>query len=118
MKKLLILIVAGALYFHFYPNEKLNSWLLAQKTVALSYFSDATDTSVRLSSKKVYQDLSGDFAQFSSKEQAYVAEITASREEIINFYQLYCLKKKQAPKLHRDNLTKVCQVIGNYSKFF
>ena len=25
MKKLLILIVASALYFHFYPNEKLNA---------------------------------------------------------------------------------------------
>ena len=67
MKKLLILIVAGALYFHFYPNEKLNNWLLEQKSVVLSYFSDATDTQVRLSPTKVYKDISRDFAQFNSK---------------------------------------------------
>mgnify|MGYP001043584479 FL=1 len=118
MKKLLVLIVAVALYFHFYPNEKLNNWLLEQKTVALSYFSDATDTSVRLSANKVYKDLSGDFSQFSTKEQAYVAEITASSEKIINFYEQYCVKTKQTPKLRRDNLTKVCKTIGNYRKFF
>ena len=115
MKKLLILIVAGALYFHFYPNEKLNNWLLEQKKVVLSYFSDATDTSVRLKSDKIYQDLSPDFAQFNSSEQAYIAEITASRATVKSFYQKYCIGKKQTPKLHRDNLVKVCRTISQYS---
>ena len=118
MKKLLILIVAGALYFHFYPNEKLNNWLLEQKSVVLSYFSDATDTQVRLSPTKVYKDISRDFAQFNSKEQAYVAEITDNRETLMSFYQRHCVKKKQTSKLHRDNLIIVCKTISNYSKYF
>jgi len=115
MKKLLILIVAGALYFHFYPNEKLNNWLLAQKAVVLSYFSDATDTQVRLKSDKIYQDLSRDFAKFNSQEQAYIAEITSSRANVKRFYQQHCVNKKPTAKLHRDNLTKVCHTISQYS---
>ena len=115
MKKLLILIVAAALYFHFYPNEKLNSWLLEQKAMVLSYFSDATDTKIRLKSDKIYQDLSRDFAQFNAQEQAYLAEITRNRDKVKSFYQTYCLNNKQTPKLHRDNLIKVCQTISQYS---
>ncbi len=118
MKKLLILIVAGALYFHFYPNEKLNSWLLEQKSVVLSHFSDATDTQVRLSPAKVYKDISRDFAQFNSKEQAYIAELTEKRETVISFYQQHCINKKHTSKLHRDNLIIVCKTISNYSKYF
>ena len=115
MKKLLILIVAGAIYFHFYPNEKLNSWVFEQKEFVLSYFSDATDTKVRLKSDKIYQDLAKDFGQFNSQEKAYVAEITSSREKVKSFNEQYCKSKKQTPKLHRDNLTKVCHSISKYS---
>jgi hypothetical protein len=115
MKKLLILIVAGAIYFHYYPNEKLNSWLFEQKELVLSYFSDATDTKVRLKSDKIYQDLSRDFSQFNNQEKAYVAEITSSREKVKAFNEKYCKSKKQTPKLHRDNLTKVCDTISKYS---
>jgi hypothetical protein len=115
MKKLLILIVAGALYFHYYPNEKLNSWLFEQKQTVLGYFSDATDTKVRLKSDKIYQDLAKDFGQFNSQEKAFVAEMTSSREKVKTFNEQYCKTKKQTPKLHRDNLAKVCYTISKYS---
>ena len=115
MKKLLILIVAGALYFHYYPNEKLNSWLFEQKQTVLGYFSDATDTKVRLKSDKIYQDLAKDFGQFNSQEKAFVAEMTSSREKVKAFNEQYCKTKKQTPKLHRDNLAKVCYTISKYS---
>ena len=111
MKKLLILIVAAALYFHYYPNEELNSWLFKQKQTVLSYFSDATDTKVRLKSDKIYQD----FGQFNSQEKAFVTEITSSREKVKNFNEQHCKTKKQTPKLHRDNFTKVCFTISKYS---
>jgi hypothetical protein len=115
MKKLLILIVAAALYFHYYPNEELNSWLFKQKQTVLSYFSDATDTKVRLKSDKIYQDLAKDFGQFNSQEKAFVTEITSSREKVKNFNEQHCKTKKQTPKLHRDNFTKVCFTISKYS---
>ena len=115
MKKLLILIVAAALVFHYYPNEKLNRWIFEQKKLVLSYFSEATDTKVRLKSDKIYQDLSRNFSHFSSQEIAYVAEITSSREKVKKFNKQYCRSKKQTPNLHRDNLAKVCQAINKYS---
>jgi hypothetical protein len=115
MKKLLILIVASALYFHFYPNEKLNSWLLEQKAMVLGYFSEATDTKIRLKSDKIYQTLSADFAQFNTKEQTYITEITRDREQVKVFYQTHCLDKKKTLRLHQDNLIKVCQTISKYS---
>lgn len=115
MKKLLILIVAAALYFHYYPNEKLNSWFFEQKQTVLSYFSDATDTKIRLNSDKIYQDLAKDFSQFNSQEKAFVTEITSSREKVKNFNEQYCKTKKQTPKLHRDNFAKVCNTISKYS---
>jgi hypothetical protein len=118
MKKLLILIVAGALYFHFYPNEKLNDWLFEQKAVALSFFSEATDTQVRLNPDKIYQDLSRHFDKFTTREQNFIAEMTSTREKVKSFYQKYCLGKKQTPKLHRDNLTEVCKTITHYSRYF
>ena len=118
MKKLLILIVAAALYFHYYPNEKLNSWLFEQKQTALSSFSDATDTQVRLNSDKIYQDLTKYFDQFNSQEKAFVLEMTSSREKVVNFNEKYCKPKKQTPKLHRENLVKVCYTINQYSNFF
>jgi hypothetical protein len=115
MKKLLILIVAAALYFHYYPNEKLNRWIFEQKQLVLSYFSEATDTKVRLKFDKIYQDLSRNFSHFSSKEIAYVAEITSNREKVKKFNEQYCRSKKQTPKLQRDNLAKVCRAISKYS---
>jgi len=115
MKKLLILIVAGALYFHFYPNEELNTWLLEQKSMVLSSFSEATDTNVKLKADKVYQDLSKDFSQFTVKEKAYVAEITSSHKKIKYFYERHCKINKQTPRLHRENLKKVCKAISQYS---
>ena len=118
MKKLLILIVAGALYLHFYPNEKLNDWLYEQKTVALSFFSEATDTQVRLNPDKIYQDLSRDFEGFTGKEQKFLADMTSSREKVQSFYQQHCIGKKQTPKLHRENLVKVCKTIAHYSRYF
>ena len=115
MKRLLILIVAGALYFHYYPNEELNRWVFEQQQVVLSYFSEVTDTKVRLKSDKIYQDLSRDFSHFNRQEIAYVLEITSSREKVKKFNEQYCKNNKQTPKLHRDNLTKVCQAISKYS---
>ena len=66
-------------------------------------------------SDKIYQDLAKDFGQFNSQEKAFVTEITSSREKVKNFNEQFCKTKKQTPKLHRDNFTKVCFTISKYS---
>lgn len=114
MKKLLILIVTAALYFHFYPNAELNDWLLKQKQTILGVFSDATDTRVRLKTEKLFEELSTHFKQFKPNEQSYVAEITRSRDSIKAFYQDYCKTMQASPKLHRDNQAIVCKKIEQF----
>ncbi len=115
MKKLLILIVAGALTFHFYPNEKLTNWLLEQRNIMLNNFSNATETKIRLKPDKILQDLQPHLGQFTRREKAYLSEITASRQNIKNFYSQYCGTDRQTANLHRDNVKKVCHVINKYS---
>lgn len=115
MKKLLILIVVAALYFHFYPNEKLNTWLSEQKEMILSTFSDATDTKVRLKPERIFEELSTKFNQFKPEEQSYVSEITRSRQSIRTFYNKYCKSNQSNVRFHRENLAIVCEEINNFS---
>lgn len=118
MKNLLILIVAAAVYLHFYPEPKLNSWLNEQKNTALSAFGNATDTKVRLKSDKIYTDLQPEFEHFNSEELAYLKEITSNRTAVIAFFDEYCKIKKQGVKFHGANQDKVCKAIANYQSFF
>lgn len=118
MKKLLILIVAMALYFHYNPNPQLNAWLKTQKESVLAYFSDATDTRVKLKAEKIYQDLSNDFAQFNEQELNYLKIMTSSRGRIEVFFTQYCKTGTQSLEFHRDNQAKVCKAIEQYSNFF
>jgi hypothetical protein len=115
MKKLLILIVAVALYFHYYPNEQVNTWLTDKKEWLLEYFSDATDTQVRLKSDKIYQDLSSQFSHFNDNEKSYLATMTSSRKSVKAFFNEYCETGKQSANFHKDNQIKVCQTISSYS---
>jgi chlorite dismutase len=115
MKKLLILIVAAALFLHFYPQPKLENWYLEHKTNAIKLFSEATDTKVRLKADKIYMDLKSEFDSFNSEEQQFLKEITADRNTVKAFYIKYCKSKLQTPHFHRDNQKKVCQTINNYS---
>ena len=47
MKNLLILIVAAALFLHFYPQPELEDWFSEKKVTAIAIFAKATDTQVR-----------------------------------------------------------------------
>ncbi len=118
MKNLLILIVAAAVFLHFYPQPELKSWFNEQKTNVLSEFSEATDTNVRLNPTKIYRDLESSFDQFNGEEIKFVKELTSSRENVKTFYSDYCQNKKSTPKLHRTNQTLVCKTITPYQALF
>jgi len=118
MKNILILIVAAAIFLHFYPQPELESWFNEQKETALATFSDATDTKVRLKSDKIYQDLEPKLAQFNEEEKKFLKEITASRESVKAFYYQYCEKDKFSPKFHRTNQKLVCETIYKYTVYF
>lgn len=118
MKKLLILIVAAAIFLHFYPQPKLESWFNEQKTMVLAKFSAATDTKVRLKSDKIYLDLKPKFAQFNDEEKAYLKELTSSRESVVEFYQTYCKGQQVTPKFHQKNQQIVCDKMNEYQSLF
>lgn len=114
MKNLLILIVAIALYLHFYPQPEVEKKYEEIKTYVLTSFSDATDTRVRLKTDKVYTDLEPEFDSFSEEEVNYLKEITADRHSVKAFYTEYCKTSAQSTIFHSTNLAKVCKVIDGY----
>lgn len=118
MKNLLILIVAIAIYLHFYPQPKLESWFEEQKTMVLSEFSNATDTKVRLNPDKIYKDVKPSFGQFNENEQLFVKEVTSSRESVKTFFKKHCKDKRPTPKLHQKNQQLLCSKITAYQSLF
>jgi len=118
MKKLLILIVAAAIFLHFYPQPKLESWFNEQKSMVLAKFSSATDTKVRLKSDKIYLDLKPKFSQFNADEQTFLKELTSSRDSVVEFYEKYCNAQQATPKLHQKNQKLVCDKMNEYQSLF
>jgi len=119
MKKLLILIVAAAVFLHFYPQPKLEKFYQEQKDAALNSFSQATDTSVRLKVSKVQEDLAKEYASFRKSEKKRAEQLSSTRQNITDYYQTYCTgQPKKDVKFHPDNQKKICKVINKYSRYF
>lgn len=114
MKNLLILIVAAAIFLHFYPQPKLEKWYQEQKETALNMFSDATDTKVRLKSDKILEDLQPKLNQFNEEEIEYLKEITESRRSVNNFNNDYCKTGELSARFHNKNQQLVCYTISKY----
>ena len=118
IKNLIIVIAAGALFLHFYPQPELTQWFDAQKNKAIVSFAQVTDVKVRLKSDVIYNELKPKFSQFNSKEQAFLKELTRSRQSVIDFYQQFCQTKRYTANLHRKNQTLVCNKISQYQSLF
>jgi len=117
MKKLLILIVAAAVFLHFYPQPKLEKWAKEQKDYLVEMFSSATDTKVRISAKKVRSDIEQKFNQFTDDERAYTLEITENSKSIVSFYREKCDKVDKSVKLRPANKKFVCDTMSKYRAF-
>ena len=115
MKNLLILIVAAALFLHFYPQPEIEDWFVEQKVAVSAAFSKATDTRVKLKADKIYNDLKSQFNSFTTEEQDFLKKITMDRESVKAFFTDFCKAEKQTPLLHRENQKKVCKTIEQYS---
>jgi hypothetical protein len=115
MKNLLILIVAAALYFHFYPNEEVSNFYQDKIHDLKSLFSEVGDTKLRLKSDKIYTDLESELANFSEKEVERLKVITSSREVVKEFYHQICKTDKRDIIFHITNEKKVCATIGRYT---
>ena len=114
MKNILILIVAAAVFLHFYPQPEVTKFYNETKENLLDGFSEFSDTSVRLKAEKVFIDLKPELASFSAEEVDSLKEITSSRTNVNSFYQDYCKIKKRSAIFHQANQAKVCKTISKY----
>jgi hypothetical protein len=114
MKNILILIVAAAVYLHFYPQPEVTKFYNETKATLLDGFSEFSDTSVRLKSDKIYTDLKPELNSFSEEEEIALKEIASSRNNVNNFYQSYCKGNKRSNVFHPTNQIKICRTIDKY----
>lgn len=114
MKKLLILIVAFAVFLHFYPQPELENWYNEQVSILKGDLNSSTDTKLRLKSDKIFIDLKPELASFSPEEVTLLKEISASREAVNEFNNGYCKTSKRHYTLHPANQSKICNTIAKY----
>ena len=118
MKNLLILIAFAAVYLHFFPEPKIDAWFAEKKEEAITGFNSVTNTKVKLSTKRVYEDLQQQFEHFSDEEIDYIGELTSEQKKLTSFFFKHCEPYKQNYKFQTKNQRKVCKGIGNYRQFF
>jgi len=115
MKHLLILIVAVALYLHFYPNEEVTNFYQEKISYLKGFFSEVSNTKVRLKADKIYTDLESELENFSEKEVERLKVITSSRQVVKEFYSQICQSEQRDIVFHITNEKKVCSTISRYS---
>lgn len=114
MKNLLILIIAAALFLHFYPQPEVTKFYDEQKKMLLDGFAQFSDTKVRLKADKILIDLKPKLKQFSAEEVKYLKEVTLSRANVKSFFDEYCKSKKRSVIFHSTNQVEVCKTISQY----
>lgn len=118
MKNLLILIVAIAVYLHFYPQPEVTKFYNEQMATVKEAFNEFSDTKVRLKSDKIFDELKPEFTTFSEQEVEHLKQITSSRETVKEFYFTYCSKTERDHVFHLSNQQKTCSVIDKYRSLF
>ncbi|WOH36561.1 hypothetical protein RI844_14440 [Thalassotalea fonticola] len=113
-KNLIIIIVAIAVYLHFYPNEEFNEWLSTTKEEAQESFAEIADTKAKVAPSKLISALQQDFKKFSKNEVAYVKKVAQTRDSLKTFHKEYCVEPKDNPRLRRQYQLKVCATIDQY----
>lgn len=118
MKKLLILIVAIAVYLHFYPNAEVSNFYNKNKEFLLDKFAELSDTQVRLKAEKIYTELEPRLGSFSEDEVAHLKGITSSRSNVKTFYTDICQTDARDIVFHIKNEKKVCLTISKFTNMF
>jgi hypothetical protein len=117
MKNILILIVAAAVFLHFYPQPEVTKFYDETKQSMLNGFAEFSDTSVSLKADKIFIDLKPQLNAFSDEEITSLKEMTSSRDNVKDFYHNHCQKKTRSAIFHPANQAKICKTISNYRKF-
>lgn len=114
MKKILILIVAIALYLHFYPQPELNAWYEEKKAEFLDELSKSTKVTFKSNLDGVYEELKEEFIGFSEIELKNLKTITSSLDSLTEYYDNNCHGSEQNKLFHPDNADKVCAKVAKF----
>ena len=117
MKHLLILIVAAAVFLHFYPQPEVTEFYETTIADLQEGFSEFSDTKVRLNTAKIRSDLEPNLKSFSKKETKQLDILLADRKKLRVFYYDFCKETKRSRHFQADNQADLCRVIGRYSKY-
>lgn len=118
MKNLLILIVAIAVFLHFYPQPEVENFYNEQKESLMTIFSEATETSAGLNLQTVTKDIEAQFPSFRKSERKHALSIPESKKTVKTYYYTHCVDSpKRDKKLHVDNQVKICRVLKRYTRF-
>lgn len=115
MKNLLILIVAAALFLHFYPQPAVTAFYNETKAGLANKLSEFRNTGLQLKVDKIFTDLEPELNSFSTEEVNSLKEITSSSNNTRIFYQDYCINNQRDLVFHTQNQTKVCKAINKYA---
>lgn len=117
MKHLLILIVAAAVFLHFYPQPEVTEFYETTIADLQGGFSEFSDTKVRLNTAKVRSDLEPKIKSFSKKEVKQLDIMLADRKKLRAFYYDFCKTKKRNRYFQTQNQEDLCRVVSRYSKY-
>lgn len=115
MKNILIIIVAAAVFLHFYPQPEVTKFYNQTKESMQDNFAEYSDTGVRLKADKILIDLKPELKHFSDDEVNSLKELTSSRANVKSFYQDFCHGKKRSAAFHPNNQVKICGTISRYA---
>ncbi|TKB46611.1 hypothetical protein [Thalassotalea mangrovi] len=114
MKKIIILIVAAAVYLHFYPSPQLNAWWESQKAWMDGHVNEFADTRARVSPSKLLTVMSPHLKKYSKSERSYVEELATSRENIRDYYNEFCSGGNYNRRLNRELQQQLCSTIDQH----
>jgi hypothetical protein len=117
MKNLLILIVAVAVFLHFYPQPEVTQFYETTIADLQEGFSDFSDTSVRLDTAKVRADLEPKLKSFTKKEVKQLDILIDDRKKLRTFYYDFCKENKRSHRFQAQNQKDLCRTISKYSKY-
>ena len=115
MKNLLILIVAFAVFLHFYPQPHLEKWYEYKKQSTLDALSNIFDTKARLNTDKILTDLKSKMGDLSQQERVQLEQLVSSRKSVKAFYADICLAKKPQIIFRPVVQREICQTISEYT---
>ena len=114
MKKFLWIIVAILLVATFSDHPRLKPY----KEQLYGLFATTAGNASQVHGEQVLRTIDARFANFSAalgqKQQEELKRITSSREELVAFYQAYCIEKQFNALFFGETQKRICDTVKEF----